>query len=214
MSFGPSTPIQSWSASACPWSEGRNRTRILLRRAARALPARAAGTEFLPSGRSRQPRAPPATGTVAGGMPQCKSSTRLLQMLNSQGMGIPRVCPVWCVATARWSGRHDEWTPLRRFPRARSDGGLCVRVNGALTAIRIARLDVVGVVTLGMVTALGGGIIRDVFLDSLPPATFRDWRYLTVAAVGSLVAFLRPAVGPVDEPDLPARRCRSEPLCG
>jgi uncharacterized membrane protein YeiH len=47
----------------------------------------------------------------------------------------------------------------------------------------------VGVVTLGMVTALGGGIIRDIFIDSLPPATFSDWRYLMVAAAGSLVAF-------------------------
>jgi uncharacterized membrane protein YeiH len=62
-------------------------------------------------------------------------------------------------------------------------------LNGALTAIRVARLDVVGVLTLGMFTALGGGIIRDVFIDSLPPATFSDWRYLAVAAGGSLVAF-------------------------
>lgn len=68
-------------------------------------------------------------------------------------------------------------------------GVFAFALNGALTAIRVARLDVVGVVTLGMVTALGGGIIRDVFLDSLPPATFGDWRYLTVAAAGSLVAF-------------------------
>jgi uncharacterized membrane protein YeiH len=58
-----------------------------------------------------------------------------------------------------------------------------------LTAIRVARLDVVGVVTLGMVTALGGGIIRDILIDSLPPATFSDWRYLVVAAAGSLIAF-------------------------
>ena len=62
-------------------------------------------------------------------------------------------------------------------------------VNGALTALRVARLDIVGVVTLGMITALGGGIIRDVLLGSLPPATFSDWRYLAVAAGGGLVAF-------------------------
>jgi uncharacterized membrane protein YeiH len=37
---------------------------------------------------------------------------------------------------------------------------------------------------------LGGGVIRDILLGALPPATFRDWRYLTVAAGGSLVAFL------------------------
>jgi uncharacterized membrane protein YeiH len=41
-----------------------------------------------------------------------------------------------------------------------------------------------------MITALGGGTIRDVFLDALPPATFLDWRYLAVAAAGGLLAFL------------------------
>jgi len=68
-------------------------------------------------------------------------------------------------------------------------GTFAFALNGALTAVKVAKLDVVGVVTLGMVTALGGGIIRDILIDSLPPATFSDWRYLLVAAVGSLVAF-------------------------
>jgi len=68
-------------------------------------------------------------------------------------------------------------------------GTFAFALNGALTALRMARLDIVGVVTLGMITALGGGIIRDVLLDSLPPATFGDWRYLAVAAVGGLIAF-------------------------
>lgn len=68
--------------------------------------------------------------------------------------------------------------------------GTCAfALNGALTALRVARLDIVGVVTLGMITALGGGIIRDVLLD-LPPATFNDWRYLAVAAAGGLIAFV------------------------
>ena len=69
-------------------------------------------------------------------------------------------------------------------------GTFAFALNGAMTAIRVAKLDVVGVVTLGMVTALGGGIIRDILIDSLPPATFSDWRYLAVAAAGSLIAFL------------------------
>lgn len=62
-------------------------------------------------------------------------------------------------------------------------------LNGALTAVRTVRLDIVGVVTLGLITALGGGIIRDMMLDDLPPATFQDWRYLAVATGGGLVAF-------------------------
>lgn len=68
-------------------------------------------------------------------------------------------------------------------------GTFAFALNGALTALRAARLDIVGVVTLGMITALGGGTIRDVLLDSLPPATFVDGRYLAVAAAGGLVAF-------------------------
>ncbi len=69
-------------------------------------------------------------------------------------------------------------------------GTFAFALNGALTALRATRLDIVGVITLGMITALGGGTIRDVFLDALPPATFLDWRYLAVAAAGGLIAFL------------------------
>ncbi|SFE96537.1 trimeric intracellular cation channel family protein [Blastococcus tunisiensis] len=68
-------------------------------------------------------------------------------------------------------------------------GTFAFALNGALIAVRSTRLDIVGVVTLGMITALGGGTIRDVFLGALPPATFVDWRYLVVAAAGGLIAF-------------------------
>src|SRR5690625_84421 len=68
-------------------------------------------------------------------------------------------------------------------------GTFAFAINGALTAIRATRLDIVGVVTLGMITGLGGGTIRDVFLNALPPATFVDWRYLLTAACGGLLAF-------------------------
>ena len=69
-------------------------------------------------------------------------------------------------------------------------GTFAFGLNGALTAVRTVRLDIVGVITLGMITALGGGIIRDILLDDLPPATFQDWRYLAVAAGGAFIAFL------------------------
>lgn len=69
-------------------------------------------------------------------------------------------------------------------------GTFAFALNGALTALRVARLDIVGAMTLGMLTAIGGGMIRDVLLGDLPPATFSDWRYLAVAAAGSLIAFL------------------------
>lgn len=78
-------------------------------------------------------------------------------------------------------------------------GTFVFAVNGALTAVRATRLDIVGVVTLGMITGLGGGTIRDVLLDALPPATFVDWRYLLAAAAGGLLAFaLSGALGRID----------------
>ena len=69
-------------------------------------------------------------------------------------------------------------------------GTFAFALNGALTAIRAAYLDLVGVLTLGLITAVGGGILRDIVLGALPPATFVDWRYLAVAAAGGLIAFL------------------------
>jgi uncharacterized membrane protein YeiH len=53
-------------------------------------------------------------------------------------------------------------------------GTFAFALNGALTAVRVARLDVIGVVTLGIITALGGGIVRDVLIGDLPPATFNN----------------------------------------
>jgi uncharacterized membrane protein YeiH len=68
-------------------------------------------------------------------------------------------------------------------------GTFTYALNGGLTAIHTARLDVVGVITMAMVSGLGGGIIRDILLGALPPATFSDWRYLAVAVGGGLAAF-------------------------
>ncbi|WP_436493617.1 trimeric intracellular cation channel family protein [Actinokineospora sp. HUAS TT18] len=67
--------------------------------------------------------------------------------------------------------------------------GLAVfAASGALAAVR-ARLDVFGVVVLGMTTALGGGIIRDVLLGITPPTTLRDWPYLVVPIGAALAVF-------------------------
>jgi uncharacterized membrane protein YeiH len=68
-------------------------------------------------------------------------------------------------------------------------GTFVFALNGALTAQRVARLDIVGVISLAMITALGGGVLRDLLIGAVPPATFSDWRYLTVATAGGLVAF-------------------------
>src|ERR1700761_4575102 len=68
-------------------------------------------------------------------------------------------------------------------------GTFAFALNGSITGLDAAKLDIVGMLALGMTTALGGGILRDVLIGALPPATFSDWRYLTVAAAGALLAF-------------------------
>ncbi len=67
-------------------------------------------------------------------------------------------------------------------------GVFAFALDGALTAIRSARVDIVGVMVLGVITAMGGGVLRDLLLG-VTPATFQDWRYLAVATAGALLAF-------------------------
>ena len=67
-------------------------------------------------------------------------------------------------------------------------GTFVFAVNGAITGLKAARLDIVGMVALGMMTAIGGGIARDVLINTVP-AAFRYWPYLAVAAGGALLAF-------------------------
>lgn len=68
-------------------------------------------------------------------------------------------------------------------------GTFVFALGGALTAQKAARLDALGAITLGVVTAIGGGIIRDVLIGAVPPATVSDWRYLAVATVAGVIAF-------------------------
>lgn len=46
-------------------------------------------------------------------------------------------------------------------------GTFAFALNGAITGLEAARLDIVGMLTLGMVTALGGGVLRDVLINAL-----------------------------------------------
>ena len=57
-------------------------------------------------------------------------------------------------------------------------------LSGGLAGVR-ARLDLLGVVVLAFVVALAGGIVRDVLIG-VPPATFRDGRYLAAAGAAGL----------------------------
>lgn len=68
-------------------------------------------------------------------------------------------------------------------------GTVAFAVSGAMTGIR-KHLDLFGVAILGVVTAVGGGILRDVMIGATPPGCFRDPVYLVVAAVTAVLFFL------------------------
>ena len=65
--------------------------------------------------------------------------------------------------------------------------GVAVFAASGASAAVAKRLDLFGVGFVGFVAALGGGILRDLVLDAVPPIAFADWRY-AVTAVGASVA--------------------------
>lgn len=52
-------------------------------------------------------------------------------------------------------------------------GTAAFAVSGAIVGIK-KQMDLFGVIVLGVCTAVGGGIVRDVILGVTPPATFHD----------------------------------------
>jgi uncharacterized membrane protein YeiH len=64
-------------------------------------------------------------------------------------------------------------------------GTFVFALNGALTAIEAARVDLVGVITLGVITAIGGGTIRDVLVRRIPSVLHSE---ATLYAIPALVA--------------------------
>ena len=71
-------------------------------------------------------------------------------------------------------------------------GTVAFAVSGAMTGLS-KKMDIFGVVILGLTTAVGGGAIRDIILGLTPPAMFTNPIYAAVAAVVSVIVFL-PAV--------------------
>lgn len=61
-------------------------------------------------------------------------------------------------------------------------------LSGALLAVR-KRFDVVGIVVLAEVTALGGGVFRDLVIGAVPPVAFTDISYFTTPLIASVVVF-------------------------
>ena len=68
-------------------------------------------------------------------------------------------------------------------------GTIAFAVSGAMTALK-KDMDIFGVAILGLVTAVGGGVLRDIILGVTPPTMFRKPIYAVVAILVSVVVFI------------------------
>jgi uncharacterized membrane protein YeiH len=64
----------------------------------------------------------------------------------------------------------------------------CAMLGGAVS--RTEGLDLFGFLVVGIVSGLGGGIIRDTLLQKGPPVALTDYAYLPTAVAGTLIAFV------------------------
>lgn len=67
-------------------------------------------------------------------------------------------------------------------------GTIAFSISGAIEAMK-KKMDLLGVLVLGLVTAVGGGIVRDIIIGHLPPASFRDPANALLALTTALIAF-------------------------
>lgn len=67
-------------------------------------------------------------------------------------------------------------------------GIIAFAVSGAMVAIK-KHTDPFGVVFLAVITATGGGMIRDILLGIQPPVIFIDFSYVIYASITALIVF-------------------------
>lgn len=67
-------------------------------------------------------------------------------------------------------------------------GVFAFALSGAALAVR-CDFDVVGIVMLAVLTAIGGGVLRDVLLGDTPPDAFIEWQYFAAPVVAAAFTF-------------------------
>ena len=68
-------------------------------------------------------------------------------------------------------------------------GTVAFAISGAATAVQRG-LDLFGVLFMGLITAMGGGMVRDLLLGNVPPALFFNWQFVLLALVTALAVFV------------------------
>lgn len=68
-------------------------------------------------------------------------------------------------------------------------GTLVFAMSGAARGVQRS-MDLFGVLVLAFVTAVSGGITRDILIGAIPPASIASWHNLALAVGGGLLVFL------------------------
>ncbi|WP_331667128.1 trimeric intracellular cation channel family protein, partial [Lacrimispora sp.] len=68
-------------------------------------------------------------------------------------------------------------------------GTIAFASSGAMVAIK-KQLDLLGVIVLGVTTAVGGGMLRDIIIGNVPPALFKDPIYVLLAFITVMLLFI------------------------
>ncbi|MEG1742232.1 MAG: trimeric intracellular cation channel family protein, partial [Acetivibrio sp.] len=68
-------------------------------------------------------------------------------------------------------------------------GIVAFAISGAMVGVQ-KKLDIFGIIVLGITTALGGGVIRDLLLGRVPPMMFQKPIYAILATVFSISTFI------------------------
>lgn len=67
-------------------------------------------------------------------------------------------------------------------------GTIAFSVSGAMVGVK-KEMDILGISILGLTTAVGGGVIRDLILGITPPATFQNPIYAVIAIITAIIVF-------------------------
>ena len=71
-------------------------------------------------------------------------------------------------------------------------GIIAFSISGAIVAIE-KKMDILGIIILGITTAIGGGIIRDIILGNIPPTSFKHSINIIIA-IAAVLIFLIPYI--------------------
>src|SRR5688572_13327550 len=67
-------------------------------------------------------------------------------------------------------------------------GTFVFAISGAMLGVRRG-MDLFGVLVLAFVTAVFGGILRDLLIGAVPPAAVASWLYLALSVTAGLLTF-------------------------